>query len=86
MLDVKHNILHARIRSAVGLTEVERQQLIAKLERMTGKHVRAEFNADAALRGGFVARVGDDMIDASLKRQLERLREQFAQGGSPALN
>lgn len=86
MLDVKNQIVHAHVRSAVGLTETERQQLIAKLERMTGKHVRADFNTDPTLRGGFVARVGDDMIDASLKHQLERLREQFAQGGSPVLN
>ncbi len=86
MLDVKRNILHARIASAVGLTEQERQQLIAKLERMTGKQVRADFNTDALLRGGFVARVGDEMIDASLKHQLELLRVQFSQTGTPVLN
>jgi len=86
MLDVKNNILHARIQSAVNLSEEERQLLIAKLEQMTGKHVRSEFTLDPKLRGGFVARIGDEMVDASLKRQLELLREQFAQGGSPVLN
>jgi F-type H+-transporting ATPase subunit delta len=86
MLDVKNNIIHARIQSAVGLSEAEQQKLIAKLERMTGKQVRPEFNLDPTLRGGFVARIGDEMIDASLKHQLQLLREQFGQGGSPVLN
>jgi F-type H+-transporting ATPase subunit delta len=86
MLDVKNNIIHARIESAVKLSEEEERQLIAKLERMTGKQVRPEFDLDPALRGGFVARIGDEIVDASLKRQLELLREQFSQGGSPILN
>jgi F-type H+-transporting ATPase subunit delta len=86
MLDAKRNIIHARIESAVKLSEEEERQLIAKLERMTGKQVRSEFFLDPTLRGGFVARMGDEMIDASLKHQLDLLRAQFAQGGSPVLN
>ena len=43
MLDVKNNVIHARIESAVKLSEEEERQLIAKLERMTGKQVRSEF-------------------------------------------
>jgi F-type H+-transporting ATPase subunit delta len=86
MLDVKNNVIHARIESAVKLSEEEERQLIAKLERMTGKQIRSEFFLDPLLRGGFVARMGDEMIDASLKHQLDMLREQFAQGGSPVLN
>ncbi len=86
MLDAKNNIVHARIQSAVKLSEEEERQLIAKLERMTGKHVRSEFTLDPKLRGGFVARMGDNMVDASLKHQLELLREQFSRGGSPVLN
>lgn len=86
MLDVKRNILRANIESASKMTEEEQMQLMAKLERMTGKRIRAEFNINPALRGGFVARVGDEMVDASLKHQLELLREQFLQGGAPILN
>jgi F-type H+-transporting ATPase subunit delta len=86
MLDKKNNVLHARIESAIGLSEEEQRQLVAKLERMTGKHVRSEFSLDPTLRGGFIARIGDQMIDASLKHQLDLLREQFSQSGSPVLN
>ena len=86
MLDTKRNILRAKIQSAAALTEEEQMQLLAQLERRTGKRVRANFEINPALRGGFVARLGDDMVDASLKHQLENLREQFLQGGAPILN
>ncbi len=86
MLDARRNILRADIQSASKLTEEEKMLLMAKLERMTGKRIRAEFGIDPALRGGFVARMGDEMVDASLKHQLEMLREQFLQDGAPILN
>ena len=86
MLDAKRNILPARIESATKLTEAEQMQLLAKLERITGKRIRADFLLDPSLRGGFIARMGDEMVDASLKHQLELLREQFSRGGSPILN
>ncbi|SRR5581483_3854443 len=86
MLDAKRNILRAKIQSASPLTEKERMELEAKLERMTGKRIHAEFTIDPSLRGGFVARMGDAMVDASLRHQLELLREQFLEGGTPILN
>jgi len=86
ILDAKRNILHAQVKSATALTDAEQMQLMAKLERMTGKRIRADFTLDPSLRGGFIARMGDEMVDASLKRQLELLREQFLQGGAPILN
>ena len=86
MLDNKRNILHARIQSAVTLTEEEKKQLLANFERIRGKRIRAEWAIDPTLRGGFLARIGDELIDASLKHQLELLRVQFAQGGAPILN
>lgn len=86
MLDMQRNVLRATITSAVNLNVDEQKQIQAKLESITGKTIRAEFNIDPALRGGFVARMGDRMIDASLKHQLEVLREEFRRGGTPVLN
>ena len=86
MLDAKRNIVHAEVRSAINLTEAEQMQIQAMLERMTSKRIKSEFMTDEELRGGFVARIGDQMIDASLKHQLEMLLEQFKTGGAPVLN
>ncbi len=86
MLDQKRNIIHARISSATPLTEEEQMQLQAKLERLTSKRIRPDFSIDPTLRGGFLARIGDSLVDASLRHQLEVLREQFERGGAPVLN
>ena len=86
MLDAKNGVISATIESAVTLTPAEQKGLVARLEQLTKKKLRADFTTDAKLRGGFVARMGDEMIDASLKHQLELLREQFASGTAPALN
>lgn len=86
MLDENRNIVHAEVRSAVELTEAEQMQIMAMLERMTNKRIKSDFMIQADLRGGFVARIGDQMVDASLKHQLEVLREQFKTGGAPVLN
>lgn len=86
MLDVKRNITTATITSAQALSEDQSMIIQAKLENMTGKRIRATFNLDPALKGGFVARIGDTLIDASLKHQLEVLHEQFKTGGAAILN
>ena len=85
MLDAKNGVLSAEVESAVSLTPDEEKQIVATLEAMTGKKLRPQFTTDPKLRGGFIARMGDDMIDASLRHQLDLLREQFAQG-APILN
>jgi F-type H+-transporting ATPase subunit delta len=86
MLDTRRNILHADIASAIDLSDEQRLIVQAKLENMTGKRIRPEFRTDPSLVGGFVARIGDRMVDASIRHQLELLREQFKHGGAPVLN
>jgi F-type H+-transporting ATPase subunit delta len=86
LVDTKRNIVHATIKSAVALSKTEEETITAKLEKMTGKTVVSKFTVDPSVRGGFVARIGDTMIDASLSHQLELLREQFKNGGSAVLN
>jgi len=86
LLDKKRNVVHAQVRSAVSLDKSEEQIIHAKLESMTGKIVLASFTVDPTVKGGFVARIGDTLIDASLQHQLEILREQFKHGGSAVLN
>ena len=80
LLDVDTNTVSALVTSARTLDESAKQQIVAKLEKMSAKKVRASYAVDPALRGGFVAKVGDTLIDASLQHQLENLREEFKSG------
>ena len=86
LLDEQNNTVTAEITSAVELTDSAKKQIVAKLEQVTKKSVRAGFSTDKSLRGGFVAKVGDTLIDASLSHQLENLREEFNRIASARVN
>lgn len=69
------NIVDASVTSAVALTPKQNQALVASLEKLTGKNVRMTTDIDPAVVGGVVVRLGDTIIDGSVRGQLERLRE-----------
>jgi F-type H+-transporting ATPase subunit delta len=64
----------AEVRSAVELTDDQKQRLIAALEAATGKQVELKVVIDATVLGGIVAQVGDTVIDGSVKTQLQQLQ------------
>jgi F-type H+-transporting ATPase subunit delta len=73
--------LRAHVRTAVPLTEEERQQLRERLGRaLGGKQVVLTEAVDRELLGGFVAEVGSYIVDGSLDGQLARMRERLAKG------
>lgn len=48
--------------------------LAAKVETMTGKKVKIFVKVDKAILGGGIIKIGDKIIDGSIKRQLEMLK------------
>jgi F-type H+-transporting ATPase subunit delta len=68
------------VRSAVALTDKEKRELSARLERALGKRILLEERVDSTLLGGFVAQVGSLILDGSLDGQLARLRQRLAGG------
>jgi F-type H+-transporting ATPase subunit delta len=65
----------AEVRTAFELDEETVQRLAAALSRATGKQVEVKTVIDPSLLGGVVARVGDTVIDGSLRHRLEGLRQ-----------
>jgi F-type H+-transporting ATPase subunit delta len=76
----RQGIVHANATSAAPLTDLEVKALTARLEQMTGGRIALETDVDAALLGGLIVRVGDRLIDGSVRGRLERLRNQLASG------
>jgi F-type H+-transporting ATPase subunit delta len=76
----RQGIVHANATSAAPLTDLEVKALTARLEQMTGGRIALETDVDAALLGGLIVRVGDRLIDGSVRGRLERLRNQLAAG------
>ena len=67
----------AEVRSAVALTDDQKQRLAAALEAKTGKKVELKVIIDPTVLGGLVAQVGDTVIDGSIKTRLQQLKTAF---------
>jgi F-type H+-transporting ATPase subunit delta len=64
----------AEVRSAVPLTDDQRDRLAKALEDATGKQVEVKVVVDPSVMGGIVAQVGDTVIDGSVRRRLDQLK------------
>ena len=80
--DEKYGIVNVDVRSAVEFTEPQEKSLQAQLEKHTKKKVRVRFALDKSIQGGLVVKIGDTVLDASVRHQLELLRERFISGGA----
>lgn len=70
----------AQVTTAIPLDDTLRAQIAAQLGRLTGKSIQLQERVDPAILGGAIARVGDTLIDGSLRRRFELLRQQIAAG------
>jgi F-type H+-transporting ATPase subunit delta len=64
----------AEVRSAVPLSEDQRDRLAKALNEATGKQVEVKVVVDPSVLGGIVAQVGDTVIDGSVRSRLDQLR------------
>ena len=64
----------AEVRTAVELDDATIQRLAEALGRATGKQIEIKTVVDPTVLGGVIARVGDVVIDGSLKAKLQDLR------------
>jgi F-type H+-transporting ATPase subunit delta len=75
MVNEQLNVAVVEVRSAHKLTEQELAQLRKTLEQKVGKRVEVHLETDPALIGGFVARIGSEVYDASVVGKIHRFRE-----------
>jgi F-type H+-transporting ATPase subunit delta len=66
----------AEVRSAVPLTDEQQRRLADALAKATGKQIELKVVVDTSVMGGLVARVGDIVIDGSVRTRLEQLKKQ----------
>ncbi len=78
LLDNRKNIERVRITSAVALGEQERSHIETALSARLNKTVIATYDTDPAILGGAVIRVGDEVLDGSIRHQLHVLKDKLS--------
>jgi F-type H+-transporting ATPase subunit delta len=77
LLDVKHD----RVRAGVTLARVPDERLKRSIQdaltRQLGKQVIPAFSVDPEILGGAIVRVGERVLDGSLRRRMTKLRRQL---------
>jgi F-type H+-transporting ATPase subunit delta len=80
LLDESEGVLRGQLVTAYALAEPRQDQIKTKLEKQSGKKLVLSFAVDPAILGGVLLKVGDKVLDASLRAQLEILKEQIKRG------
>ncbi len=78
LLDEEEGVARAVVRSASPLSLEQKQELSESLKDWMGQTVLIEETPDPQLLAGMVIRVGDTILDNSLKNQLKILEHQLA--------
>ena len=80
LTDELANIIRADVASAVELPDETVEKIKASLSEQTGKKVTVETTVDPSLIGGVVTKIGDLVLDGSVKTQLISLKESLQRG------
>ena len=78
--DRRQGVTNAIATSAIPLTPDEVRALTQRLEQTTGGRIALEERVDPSVLGGLIVRVGDRLIDGSVRGRLERLRTKLVSG------
>lgn len=74
LYNAQRGIAEVQVRTAIPLDQPEVSRLRERLVALTGKQVLLHTMVDPELMGGVVARVGDKVLDGSLRSKLEAMR------------
>jgi F-type H+-transporting ATPase subunit delta len=76
--------VRATVTTASKQDTASQKQIRSAIESATGKKVDVGFEVDETLIGGVVAKIGDTVIDASIRSRLQELRAELVHSGTDA--
>ena len=77
--DSENQMLPVEVTSAVGLDDATVKSIGERIGEQTGQRVELTSKVDPSILGGIVLRVGNSILDASIKHRLDQLRKHVAQ-------
>ena len=78
LLDASNGIVHARVTVSRVTGDEERDGIAKRLSQVVGKTVVPHLELDPTILGGVVVRMGDTVMDGSLRRRLALLRRRMS--------
>jgi len=79
LIDESENRLHANVTVAREPAEPEKDALARQLSRLFGKRVVPHISQNPAILGGVIVRVGDTVMDGSVRKRLSVLKQRMLQ-------
>jgi len=80
LLDAHRGVDRAKVIAAVPFSDEARTSISERLGEMVGRKVVMDDTVDPSIIGGFIARVGDLLIDGSIRQRLESLKKSLVGG------
>jgi F-type H+-transporting ATPase subunit delta len=77
LIDESENRVHATVTVAIEPTQPERDALARQLSRLLGKRVVPHISLNPAILGGVIVKVGDTVMDGSVRRRLAVLKQRM---------
>jgi len=77
--DAENKLLPVEVTSAVDLDAATGKSIGERIGEQTGQRVELTSRVDPSILGGIVLRVGNSILDASIKHRLDQLRKHVAQ-------
>lgn len=74
--DLRQGVVEAAVAVATPVDEAGSARIAKALAHRVGKKVRVHLEIDSRILGGFVARVGSEIFDASAARAIDRFAEE----------
>ncbi len=77
LLDASEGRVHANVTVAKQPAEKDEERMGEQLSRIVGKRVVPHFVVNPAILGGLIVRIGDTVMDGSVRRKLATLRSRI---------
>ena len=76
------NTIDVEVTTAVEVGDAVEDDIRSRVKRSTGREPRIEKRVDPAILGGLVLRIGDVIVDGSLRSRIDQLRARLTQASS----
>ncbi len=80
MLDAAQGVVRGKLVTAIKLAQKRQKEIRERLEKQLERKLVLDFEIDKNILGGVVLQVGDKVLDASIRAQLQMMKEQIKRG------